>query len=87
MGPQAPFLIKMYFRAFFNVRDKPSALISRWQTVREYNRSAIEQYSRPDIKKQLMMQSLPDYYTIPNDIIEIQSGKIPTTPLLQEKLT
>lgn len=75
----------MYFRAFFNVREKPYVFISTWQTIREYNHSTIKQFSRPKIRKQLMMESLPDY-NIPHDIIEFVSGEIPTNSL-QEKLT
>lgn len=64
-----------------------SVLITNRQFVRKYFPSTNEHrsYSRPDIKKQLFMEPLPQHYTVPQNIIAIESGKNPSSSL-QDKL-
>lgn len=79
----------MYFGGVFNVRNMPCInrpVLFTWrETVRGYFRPTIASLSRPDIKKHLFMEQLPDYYTLPQCIIDIESGKHPSPPL-QDKL-
>lgn len=63
---------------------KRRVLTTSLRNVRDYFSHKRMPSARSHIKKQLKMDSLPDY-KVPHDIIEYESGENPSI-LLQEKL-
>lgn len=78
----------MFFRAilhFQNVSNiKRTLLTTNLRNIHDYFSCKRITSTRPDIKKQLAMDSLPDY-RVPLDVIEYESGKNRSI-LLQDKI-